>query len=163
MIFIITRQDQIVLPRRPFYSTEFGRKTSKLSRIIHHNQVGASVMQSTQVSDFFWPGCDFLSQVSDSLTTGRTMWWQVSDSSTRGFRLFIDGCNCAIQSCTDYDADRSISSFVEERIDIIRVLLFPCHMSKGKTKACAQLVHEETDICFLIQTWHFKSIEAPPQ
>ena len=74
----------------------FEWERSKLSPTTHLNPAVACIAQFRKVSDFSWPGCDFSWQGSDSLTTVKTMQWQVSDLSLRGFRLFMNGCNCAI-------------------------------------------------------------------
>ena len=67
----------------------------------------------------------------------------------------MNGFSCAIQSA-QIMTQTDESSFVEETTDIIPVRLFPCYISKGKTKAFAQLfVHQEADICFLMQTQEF--------
>ena len=72
----------------------------------------------------------------------------------------MNGFSCAITLVRSNPAhimtQTDKSSFVEKTTDIIPVLLFPCYISKGKTKAFAQLfVHQEADICFLMQTQEF--------
>ena len=72
----------------------------------------------------------------------------------------MNGLSCAIIVVQSNPAQIMVQtdkfSFVEETTDIIPVCLFPCYILKGKTKAFAQLfVHQEADICFLMQTQEF--------
>ena len=85
------------------------------------------------------------------------------------FQTFMNGFSCAIivvqSSPAQIMTQTDKSSFVDEMTDIFPVLLFPCHISKGKTKACSPpFVHQETDICFLVQSTRASHRqEAPPQ
>ena len=58
------------------------------------------------------------------------MKWPVSNSSMKGFRLFLKRCNCAIrQIMTQIDK----FSIVQERTELIWLLLFSRNKRKGKT------------------------------